>query len=89
MTLEERHEYVPAARCRDCQVITWVASLAHGARRVDAVHTEGCTAPPSRLDLLERARNLVDVGRLMQPMSNDELKEMEAQVSDQNEAEQD
>jgi hypothetical protein len=89
MTPEERHEYVPAARCRDCQVLTWEASLAHGARRVDAVHAEGCTAPPSRLDLLERARNLVDVGRLIQPMSDNELKEMEAQVSGQDEAEQD
>ncbi len=89
MTQEERQEYVPAARCRDCQVITWEASLARGPRRVDAVHAEGCTAPPSRLDLLERAQNLTDVGKLVQPMSDDELKEMEAQVSGQDEAEQD
>ncbi len=81
MNHEERQEYVPAARCRGCQVITWEVSVAHGLRRTDATHEQGCTAPPGKFDLLRDARQLVEMG--------EQLERMEAQEHGQDEAEQD
>ena len=81
MTDDERNEYVPAARCRVCHVVTWEVSAAHGLRRTDAVHERGCQAPPSRLDLLQQVRDHQRARRLMRPMSNTELQKMEAEIN--------
>lgn len=81
MTDEERNEYVPAARCRGCGVVTWEVSVTFGYRRTAAVHEPGCSAPAGRLDLLQQVNDLLRASKLARPMSNDELKKVEALIN--------
>lgn len=68
----DRSAWVPAARCRECGVVTWKVSMAQGTKRVeDAEHVDGCSQPPGRLDLRERG---VEVNR---PATTARLLELE------------
>ncbi len=41
----------PAARCRECHVITWrLADGAEAPHRTQAAHLQGCSQPLSRLE---------------------------------------
>ena len=52
---DDRRKWYPAARCKECGVVTWEVSLARGRREVEAPrHEEGCAAPLGRLDLERR-----------------------------------
>lgn len=48
--VSERKRWVPAARCRECGVITWKLSLSGGRRRTGFAHRDGCSEPPGRFD---------------------------------------
>lgn len=51
----DRRTWYPAARCRECGVITWEVSLARGRRRVETPrHSKGCSQPLGRIDLEQR-----------------------------------
>lgn len=50
----DRDLWVPAARCRECGVLTWKLSLSGGRKRLNAVHRQGCSKPPSKFDREER-----------------------------------
>ena len=42
----------PAARCRSCGAITWIASIADGIRMLhNSRHRKGCSCPPNRLEV--------------------------------------
>ncbi len=54
---QEHKKWYPAARCRECNVITWEVSLARGRRKVEAPkHREDCSVPLGRLDLDQRRK---------------------------------
>ncbi len=56
---EDRRTWYPAARCKECGVITWEVSLARGRRRVEAPqHGSECAQPLGRLDLEKRRREV-------------------------------
>lgn len=46
----ERGMWYPAARCRECNVVTWKTSISGGRRRTHFAHVEGCSQPPGRFD---------------------------------------
>lgn len=77
---------MPAARCRECEVVTWRIRLDRGLERLDPKHADGCAKPVGRVDLLaqipaaQHERFLG--GRLLRPMNDSEVawaaKEVEA-----------
>lgn len=80
LTKSDLVKQVPAARCRACGRVTWRISIASGLSRVkDPGHHEGCPRPPGRLDLLAKIplmkRDTVLDGRLLRPMTDDEVAE--------------
>lgn len=74
----EKKQDMPAARCRDCGVITWVVNLAVGARKLDnAEHEDGCTRPQGRLDKKAGIPLALQPEALSHPMSDEALEEYE------------
>lgn len=41
---------MPAARCKECRVVTWKVNLVRGLWRSTEEHAEGCSRPQGRLD---------------------------------------
>jgi len=80
----EMEAMVPAARCRQCGVITWTVSLVEGVVRSHKDHTRWCDKPAGRMDLLMRLgvreRGEFMDGRLLKPMTDAELVEAEKEL---------
>ena len=49
----ERTRWVSAARCRECDVVTWKISLSGGRKKTRKSHRDGCSEPAGKFDRAE------------------------------------
>jgi hypothetical protein len=55
--------------------------VAYGLKPAEAKHAKDCSKPPGRFDLLQEVQQLEDAQRLMKPMTDTEMQEMEDRIN--------